>query len=358
MFDSSELTMLQDAANRFASDHTWTADADKLWAMFSEMGWLGLNLSEDEGGLGPCAVAVVMAAMGRNAISSPYIGGAVIPTRLLSACERADELSALLEGGSRIGVDASVFLPSGKARVQVTAQGEAVALSGEVLAVGWSKPDAVLVLADDEAGNRLLVLLPLAAAGISHRAVTLADKAEASVLGLANIVLPQESIIASGDKCFALIEAARTEAMIAAAADNLGAMEALFELTLNYVKVRSQFGKAIGSFQALQFRLTDMWIKLDEARCLVISAAESLAAGDAGAEHEVTAAWLQSIWSARLIREEAVQMHGAIGMTEEFEVGQFVRRLLVNELLFGTEEMNLAGYRRRGSRLSESSAAI
>lgn len=356
MFDTPELSMLHDMASRFAADHAETTDGQSLWPTFAEMGWLGLGLSEDEGGLGPRAVATVMEAMGRHAIASPYIAGSVIAASVLSRCERADELEAVTEGKLRLGVDASLLLPATDTRLSVTVTAEGVRVSGEVVAVGWSMPDKVLGAAVDAAGETRLLLLPLASAE-NCRSIALVDGGQGARLCLSDTVFSPASIIAEGPACRSVIEAVQMEGLLAAAADNLGAMQALFDQTLSYAKLRRQFGRAIGSFQSLQFRLTDMWIKLDEARSLVITAAEALAAQEPEAKHQVAAAWMQALWSGRLIAEEAVQLHGAIGMTEECAVGRFVKRMLVNELLFGADELHLARYRRRTARQAEPSAA-
>jgi alkylation response protein AidB-like acyl-CoA dehydrogenase len=122
-------------------------------------------------------------------------------------------------------------------------------------------------------------------------------------------------------------------------------MQALFDLTLDYAKTRRQFGRAIGSFQTIQFRLVDLWIRLDEARSLLITATMAADEGHAEARKLTAAAWIQTLWSGRAISEEAIQIHGAIGMTEEYAVGRYVKRILVNELMFGPAEPHLARYR-------------
>jgi len=350
IFDTPELSMLHDAASRFASDHAQMSDSEVLWARFAEMGWLGLGLPEHAGGLGPCAVTTVMEAMGRHAISSPYIGGAVVTAHILSRLGREDDFAALVEGRLRVSVDASLLLPTCGSRLTASIADDVIRVSGDMIAVAWTKPDAVLTTAIDGNGEQQLLLLPLASAQVQRQPITLADMGQGVRLRYAGMSYPRTCILAAGAEYIAVIEGARTEGLLAAAADNLGAMQALYEQTLSYAKLRKQFGRAIGSFQTLQFRLTDMWIKLDEARSLVMAAAEALAAQETDARHKVAAAWMQTLWSGRLISEEAVQMHGAIGMTDEFVVGRYVKRLLVNEQLFGGDEMHLARYCRRIAR--------
>ena len=357
IFDTPEMSMLHDTASRFASDHAQMSDSEILWTRFAEMGWLGLGLPEDAGGLGPCAVATVMEAMGRHAIASPYIGGAVVTAHILSQLGRENDFAELVEGSFRVSVDASLLLPTCESPLTATITDDVIRVSGDMIAVGWTKPDAVLTAAIEGDGEQQLLLLPLASAQVQCQPITLADMGQGVRLRYSGMSYPRTCILAAGAECIALIEAARTEGLLAAAADNLGAMQFLYEQTLSYAKLRKQFGRAIGSFQTLQFRLTDMWIKVDEARSLVMAAAEALAAQEDDAQHRVAAAWMQSLWSGRLISEEAVQMHGAIGMTDEFIVGRYVKRLLVNEQLFGGDETHLSRYRRRTTRSERSSQA-
>lgn len=130
--------------------------------------------------------------------------------------------------------------------------------------------------------------------------------------------------------------------LVAAAADNLGATQLLYEMTLTYAKTRRQFGRRIADFQHIQFRLVDLWIKLDEARSLVKAAALAASEDHAQAAELARQAWIQSLWSGTACGEEAVQIHGAIGMTDEHLVGDFFKRILVNAFLFGPADYHLA----------------
>jgi acyl-CoA dehydrogenase len=181
-----------------------------------------------------------------------------------------------------------------------------------------------------------------------------------SSIRLTQVEVPQGARLDDGTDGAELLALARNRALLAGAAENLGAMQILFESTLDYVKTREQFGQPIGRFQALQHRLVDMSIRLDEAHVLVSAAAialdESLAdpavdeatvassASPMAATAAIIGAWIQSLWSGRQILEESIQLHGAIGMTHEFAVGHYAKRILVNEILLGGADTHLARF--------------
>lgn len=355
IFDTPEMAMLRETAARFVADNAGETDAGRLWARFLDLGWFGLDLPEEKGGcgLGPAAAVAVMEAMGRGALASPYLAGSLFAGGILSRCADAGEaLDGLLRGRLRVAVQASLALPPhdvAATEIAAAGDGSSLRLDGEALLVGWARTDAALVAAaaGERDGPALLLLLPVAdMAGATVEPLAFADGGEGARLVLRDAAVPRGAALAGGDEGRAILDAARTGALLAAAADNLGAMQGLFDATLAYVKLRRQFGRAIGSFQALQFRLTDMWIKLDEARSLVMAATTALAHGEADAARLVAAAWIQGLWSGRMIAEEAVQMHGAIGMTQECAVGRAFRRMLVNETIFGGEDVHLRAYDR------------
>jgi alkylation response protein AidB-like acyl-CoA dehydrogenase len=190
-----------------------------------------------------------------------------------------------------------------------------------------------------------LFLVTLGGCGVAREAYVLPDGRAAERITFTDAEVAIENRVDDHEKTEVLIRAVFDEALLAAATETLGAMQALYDLSLEYAKTRRQFGHAIGTFQALQFRLVDMWIRPDESRSLVTSAAMALADRDPNAGRLATAAWIQSIWSGRALSEEAIQIHGAIGMTHDYAIAGYVKRILVNELLFGTADRHFRRYR-------------
>ncbi|HWL30760.1 MAG TPA: acyl-CoA dehydrogenase [Xanthobacteraceae bacterium] len=352
-FIDDEIRMLGETVARFTADRAGAAapSADALWREFADLGWLALPYSEEAGGLGlgKAGVFTVMHGHGNGLLQSPYLPVSVLSGGVLARCARgAEPLAQMMEGTLRIApafVVAGTETQAGTPKLAATSTADGFRLNGadiNVLAVDAA--DAVLAAATIGDGGEIgLFLVPLDTAGITTRPYKMIDGRAAGHVTFADVAVPASARLDDDAGARAILDQVRSEALIAAAAENLGAMQSLYEQTLDYAKLRKQFGRAIGSFQTLQFRLVDMWIKLDEARSLVSAAAEAQDDGELAAL--ATAAWIQALWSGRHIAEEAVQIHGAIAMTEEYSVGNYVKRMLVNELLFGAPERHLARYR-------------
>ncbi|CAM5312996.1 alkylation response protein AidB-like acyl-CoA dehydrogenase [Aquamicrobium terrae] len=344
-FDS-ETQMLAESVARFVKNH---ADASgDVWPAIAELGWLGLPLPEAVGGIGLGGVGamVVMEGLGAGPLAVPFIPSVVMAGGVLARSPaHSDRLSALIEGRSRI--TAACAADPADVKAVARKDGDKYRLNGTgILVLGADGADAVVVPARlDGSADIALFLVPHDASGVTLAAITLADGRTAVRLGLVDVSLGADQRIDVGADGRGVLAATRDAALLAAAAENLGAMQTLFDLTLEYAKTRKQFGRAIGSFQVLQFRLVDLWIKLDEARSLVMTATMAADEGHADAAGLAAAAWIQTLWSGKAICEEAIQIHGAIGMTEECVVGRYVKRILVNELVYGPAERHLARYR-------------
>lgn len=340
-----EIHMLAETVDRYVADRAGgRASGGDAWTELADLGWLLLPYPEAAGGLGlgAAGVSAVMQGHGRGLLPTPYLPFIVMAGGALARCPRAaDALAAVMAGERRVAAGFAVGRP---AAITAEPDGAGWRLGGtqpHVLAV--DEADAVLVAARPGAeGGTGLFLVGLDLPGVTVETYPLPDGRRAGRVILDGVALPAADRLDDGDAA-ALLGDVETATLLAAAADNLGAMQVLYEETLAYAKLRKQFGRPIGSFQSLQFRLVDMWIKLDEVRSLVASAA---AAGDGPeAAQLAVAAWIQSLWSGRSIGEEAIQLHGAIGMTEEHAAGRYVKRILVNELLFGAPERHFARYR-------------
>lgn len=344
-FDS-ETHMLAESVARFVADHANTSE--DLWPRMAELGWLGLPFPEAVGGIGLGAIGtmVVMEGFGISPLSAPYIPSVLMAGGILARNpEQADRLSPLIEGHSR--VTAACICRPDDVQAIARSDGDNYRLNGTgILVLGIDNADAVVMPARVESSSEItFFVVPLDSGGVELQAQTLADGRIAARMSLTDVSLTAAHRINDGGDGRAVLGATRDAALLAVAAENLGAMQTLFDLTLEYAKTRKQFGRAIGSFQALQFRLVDLWIKLDEARSLVMAATMAADEGHADAARLAAAAWIQILWSGKAICEEAIQIHGAIGMTEECTVGRYVKRILVNELVFGPAERHLARYR-------------
>ncbi|MEO9829889.1 MAG: acyl-CoA dehydrogenase family protein [Nitratireductor sp.] len=341
-----ELQMLADTVARYVANRSdGKANSEDGWKELAELGWLYLPYPEEVGGLGlgTAGVSAVMQGHGRGLLATPYLPFAVMAGGMLARCPRASQaLAAVMEGTQRV---AAAFAVGAAPTLVAQAADDGWRLAGRCNHVlADDEADAVLALArigaSDETG---LFMVRTDAPGVTVELHFLPDGRRAGCVGFDNVAVAASDRLDENGGVETLLREVEAETLLAAAADNLGAMQVLYEQTLDYAKLRKQFGRPIGSFQSLQFRLVDMWIKLDEVRSLVASAAAAPDRQEAGAL--AVAAWIQSIWSGRLIGEEAIQIHGAIAMTDEHAVGRYVKRILVNELVFGAPERHFSRYR-------------
>jgi len=350
-----EQAMLRDSARRFV-DQDYGFDSrralvdhgggfsDAHWATFAAMGWLGAGLPEDAGGFGGGAIetALIAEQLGRGLVVEPYVGVAVLAAQLLrqSVDPRARALlGALVDGGSRVAV--------------ALGEGQGALAPGETATLVAGGPHAThfLLPVRGDDGVALFVLEAGAAPG-ARRDYRLVDGSTASDLAMAGEVLAAAMPLAGAAWQGALAEAV-AHARVAACAEALGAMERALWTTRDYLQQRSQFGTPLAGFQALQHRLADMLIAHEQARAAVHGALAALAQPDADArDRAVAMAKVQCGRSGRFVGAQAIQLHGGIGMTDEYIVGHCFKRLMVLDRQFGSASEMLAGLARHGARLS------
>ena len=323
---------LGDAALRLRRDHfdfarrqRLGADARRfdagLWAQMAEMGWLGVASDEADGGLGR--------RIGSIALLARHAGAAGINEPLLSAWVAADVLRAHGAAEQRapwlLPLNAGTLRPACAFDTTLAAQGERLTGRCEVV------PDADLadLLLLQVQGRWWAVAAD--AAGLRRSCYPLLDGRGAATLELQDCAAePLQPAPPSADA-----DTPRWLCGLAAAADALGAMDTAFELTLDYIKTRQQFGRALADNQVVVHRTVDMYLRLQEAQAVLDQACEALASGDAARVPEVCAAKAFIPPQGRLLAQEAVQLHGGIGITEEYAVSHCLRRVLVDEQLFG-----------------------
>ncbi len=336
-------------AESLADPHGCSA---RRWQECADMGWLGLPVAETDGGLGGTMhdICTLSEAMGQALVVEPFVDCAVLGSGLLSIASdagvRAAWLPAMAEGGLRV---AAAPLPSGVAanhrsivnRARAAASG--YTLQGQdSLVPGGHGAQAYLVLAMIDGGNETGVfLLPADAPGLSATPCTLLDGQHAVTLkfgAAAGTLLLQ----GAPDVVLGRVEAVQARAAVAHCAQTVGTMQRAFDITIDYLKTRKQFGRAIASNQVVQHRLVDLFVEIAEARAVTYSAAamldQTVPPDRPTLRHQVAAARACVLQAAHLVWNEAVQLHGAIGMTDEYIVGQYVKRLVVAGSLHGSLE--------------------
>jgi len=316
------------------------------WRDMAELGWLGVMRDEARGGLGVGlrGAAVLARALGTVAAPEPLVETAVAAMRLLDACAASDALRAGIADGERVVVVAPGAIDGDPfATVAATQTSRSPRLRGVLDAVPLgADADAWLVAARLD-GVPAWTLVEAGAAGVTVEARPLADGSRDARLVLDDCVA---TLVLHGEAARDAHDAARASAVLCASAYQVGLAETLLTMTLDYVGTRRQFGQAIGSFQVLQHRLVDAYLALRLADAVVTECCATLDGGARGAAatRAASRAGHRSAESLAAIAREAVQLHGAIGYTDECDVGLFVNRALVIGARYGRADAHLARY--------------
>ncbi len=329
--------------------------SDAAWATFAELGLMSLAVAEADGGFGGGAVDLMpaMEACGDALVVEPlldHIGlGLRLITRASSTEQRAALLPGLMDGSQRIAL---AYLEPGRryelASAQTTArqEGEAWVLNGsKCVVVGAAAAQLLLVSANTGSGTSLF-MVPAQAAGLTLNPSRTLDGLRAADVRLADVRVPAAALLGPLHGALPHIEEALDFATALLCADAIGAMQFANDTTLEYLKTRKQFGVPIASFQVLQHRMVEMFIHGEQARSLAIKAAARVDAGGSVAERQrvVSAAMVKVADAARHISQEAVQLHGGMGMTEELKISHTFRRLTMIAQRFGDADHHLERY--------------
>lgn len=303
------------------------------WAQFAEMGLLGIPFSEAEGGFGggPVETLVVMEALGKGLALEPYLATVVLGGGALrlagSAAQKQRFIPAIVDGSLRLALAQT----EKQARydlndVATTARktGDGYVLDGAKSVVLNGDSAGLLVVSARTGGARRdaegisLFLVPADAPGVRITGYPTQDGGRAAEIALAEVKLAHADLLGEPGNGLPVLQRLSEYAIAALAAEAVGAMAALHALTVEYLKTRTQFGTPIGNFQVLQHRAVDMLIALEQARSMAFYAAMMVEAEDAPARSAaLSAVKVQVNRSCRLVGQEAVQLHGGIGMTME-----------------------------------------
>ncbi|TAJ74193.1 MAG: hypothetical protein EPO45_17500 [Sphingobium sp.] len=355
--------MLEQAVEQMLARHH-SADAlcegkpkNDLWEFLVELGLPAAELPETCGGLDVAFtdVAPTLRLAGRVLATTYLTEFAIIGAWLVSACaseSHADLLKQATMGEVRIALAFAEHGDGGDlafTRTRASAAPDGWTLTGNKnLVVGGDRATHFVVPAimGDGSGDLGLFLLPTDAPGLTRHEVELYDGSHAADLALQNVACVAPTVLARGSEARDLIELALDRGRAALAHEIVGLIEAVQEITLEYVKTRKQFGQPIGAFQTMQHRMADMWMELELARSCAQLATDAIAASDsADARQQAVSAAISSICDhARLVGQSAVQAHGGIALTREYLVGHYFKRLAMAERYLGNGDYHLDRY--------------
>jgi pimeloyl-CoA dehydrogenase small subunit len=335
-----------------------------LWRQLAELGLLGLPFAERFGGSdgGPVETMIVMEGLGQALALEPYLATIVLGSGFLRHGGSEAQQAALLPRIAAGELTLAFATTERHSRYDLADIATTVRRDGS----GWILDGEKGVVLHGDSADRLIVtariggdqrerdgialfLVDAAAEGVARRGYPTQDGLRAAEVTLSRVRVAGDALLGEPGAALPLVERVVDEAIAALCAEAVGAMSALHELTLDYLKTRQQFGRPIASFQVLQHRSVDMLIALEQARSMALYATMMADSPDAPARHAaIAAAKVQIGRSGRFIGQQAIQLHGGIGMTMEYKAGHYFKRVTMIDTMFGDADYHLRALARDG----------
>jgi alkylation response protein AidB-like acyl-CoA dehydrogenase len=368
---SEEQAMLADAVNRWLNAdydldarREWVATpagfCEQNWRQLAQLGLLGLNVPEEYGGIGAGATesSIVMQAFGRALLAEPYISTAVMTVAALSGYGSEEQRLAFLPGIAAgeirfavAALEAGVRYDLAQVASTVTAAGDGYRLTGrKAVVLDGGAAHHLLVTArmtgsGGKPGELCVFIVGTGLAGVTVESFPTIDGLRCAEIQFNQVPLAAHAMLGAPGQGFEVIECAIGRGIAALCAEAVGAIDRLNELTAEYLKSRRQFGQPIASFQALQHRMADMLTAAEQARSMAYLAAARVSDPDLEARRKALSAAKTLIGqTGRFVGEQAVQLHGGMGMTDELAVGHYFKRLVRIDLSFGDSAYHLQRY--------------
>jgi alkylation response protein AidB-like acyl-CoA dehydrogenase len=358
---SDEQRLLRESADRFVNE-TYTADqrrriaseplgfSSAIWKEFADLGWLALPISENYGGLGGGAIetGILMEAFGRGLVSEPYLSTVVIGAALISECGSEAQKQAILP---KIA-DGSLYLAFAHSERAARFDLAKVETTAKKTSDGWRLDGHKTAMLDGNAAGQIIVsarvannsgtpdklclfLVPSSTAGLKLRDYQRLGGGRACNLDLSDVRVPADALLGDGGDALPGIESVVDRALAALGSEAVGIMQTLLDTTLEYTKLRKQFGRPLSANQVIRHRLADMAMQCDEARSMALRAALMVDAEPVARGRAASGAKAKIGKCARFVAEQSVQLHGAMGVTEELDIGSYFKRLLAFDTMFG-----------------------
>ena len=368
---TEEQSLLQDSVQRFVQNSYEFETRQKLikteegfsrdnWSSFAELGWLALPFSEDSGGFGGTAVEtmIMMEEFGKGLVVEPYVTTVIMTGSIIEAggsiAHREGVLAEIMAGtklGSVAYVEPQARFNLADVTTTATATEDGYIVSGfKGVVLGGPSADLLVVPARTSGEQRdsegiTLFLIDADAEGISRRDYPTIDGGRASEITFEKVAVSSADVLGEVGEGLSLLEVGINNGILAVCAEAVGAMEVLYKTTVEYCKTREQFGQPIGKFQVLQHRMVDMFMEHEQAKSLLYMAAIRMSEDDElAAIKAISALKVQVGKGGRFVGQNAIQLHGGMGMTDELNVGHYFKRITAVETLFGNADFHLKKY--------------
>jgi len=364
---TSEQQLLKDSVDRFVADNyplearVKVTDAEPgfskdHWESFADLGWLGLPFAEADGGFGggPIETMLLMESFGRGLVVEPYLASVVLGGGALkrggSAALKAQILPGVIDGSQQLALGYAEEQARFDLHDVVTSaksDGDGFVLNGTKSVVQNAATADYIVVSARTSGGQIdrngisLFLIDAKAAGVERDNYPTVDGLRASEVKLTNVRVGKDRLIGELGKGFAILNAVANDGILALAAEAVGAMEVLYKDTVDYTQQRNQFGHPLSEFQVLQHRMVEMFMEYEQTKSLLYRATLEATQGAESAQRTIHALKHLVGRAGLFVGENAVQLHGGMGMTEELRIGHYFKRLLVIDAQFGNADHHL-----------------
>ena len=367
---NEEQTLIQDQVDQFVQkEYDWETRqslsnsdlgfGEDNWKKFAELGWLGISVSEESGGFGGSAIEsmLIMEAFGKGLVVEPFLETMIMSGGILDNHGSDQQKSSILEPAIAGEMQLALAYAEPQSRFNLSdvvteakEEGENFILNGyKSVVMNGPSADKIIVSARtsgsqmEEEGISLFIV-DAASEGLNRTNYKTVDGKRASDITIENLSVSKENIIGPINSGFAILDSAIDTAILAISAEAVGAMEVLYKTTVEYTKTREQFGTAIGKFQVLQHRMVDMFMEYEQCKSLLYMATMKHEEGSADAKKAISGLKYQVGKAGKFIGQQAVQLHGGMGVTDELNVGHYFKRLTTVGTIFGNTDYHLKKY--------------
>jgi alkylation response protein AidB-like acyl-CoA dehydrogenase len=367
---NEEQSLIQDQVDQFIQkEYDWEtrqslSNSDlgfgqENWQKFAELGWLGISVSEDSGGFGGSAIEsmLIMEAFGKGLVVEPFLETMIMSGGIIDDHGTVEQKSVLLEPAIAGDMQLALAYAEPQSRFNLSdvvteakADGENFILNGYKSVVMNGPSANKIIVSARTSGSQLdengitLFVIDSEASGLNKTNYKTVDGRRASDLTIENVSVSQDDIVGELDLGYKILDSAIDKAILAISAEAVGAMEVLYKATVEYTKTREQFGTAIGKFQVLQHRMVDMFMEYEQCKSLLYMATMKHEEGAVDSKKAISGLKYQVGKAGKFIGQQAVQLHGGMGVTDELNVGHYFKRLTTVGTIFGNTDYHLKKY--------------